>query len=77
MERNLDEEAVRRIWEYDIKPSIEDQFFGDREQIDRFRFDEVYKRYRASSDSDEETAVEEPVEAVDGADAAGDDATAV
>ena len=77
MKPNLDEEAVRRIWEYDIKPSIEDQFFGDREQIDKFRFDNVYKRYRASSDSGEEIEVEEPVATVDGADAGGDDDAAV
>ena len=74
MKPNLDKEAVRRIWEYDIKPFIEDQFFGDREQIDKFRFDNVYKRYRASSDSGEEIEVEEPVEAIDGVDVDGDDA---
>ena len=77
MKPNLDKEAVRRIWEYDIKPSIEDQFFGDREQIDKFRFDEVYKRYRASSDSGEEIEVEEAPEALNGADVDGDHDAAV
>ena len=56
MQRNLDEEALRRIWEYNIEPFIEDQFFGDQEQIDMFRFNEVIKRYR------EESVVEETAE---------------
>ncbi len=45
MKQGLDEEAMRRIWKYNIEPFIEDQFFGDREQIEYFRFDQVYKRY--------------------------------
>ncbi|WP_420431987.1 McrB family protein [Candidatus Poriferisocius sp.] len=45
MKQGLDEEAIRRIWKYNIEPFIEDQFFGDREQIERFRFDQVLKRY--------------------------------
>ena len=45
MRQGLDEEAMRRIWKYNIEPFIEDQFFGDREQIERFRFDQVHKRY--------------------------------
>ena len=45
MKKDLDEEAMRRIWKYNIEPFIEDQFFGDREQIERFRFDQVHKRY--------------------------------
>ncbi|WP_419925462.1 McrB family protein [Candidatus Poriferisocius sp.] len=45
MKQGLDEEAMRRIWKYNTEPFIEDQFFGDREQIDYFSFDQVYKRY--------------------------------
>ena len=37
-------ERLRRIWEYNIEPFIEDQFFGDPQQIDRFRFDAVMRR---------------------------------
>ena len=37
-------ERLRRIWEYNIEPFIEDQFFGDPQQIDRFRFDAVVRR---------------------------------
>ncbi|MDE0065466.1 MAG: AAA family ATPase [Acidimicrobiaceae bacterium] len=58
MQENLDEEAVRRIWEYNIEPFIEDQFFDISEQIDMFRFNEVLKRYR------EESGVEETTELV-------------
>ena len=45
MKQGLDEGAMRRIWKYNIEPFIEDQFFGDREQIEYFRFDQVHKRY--------------------------------
>ena len=36
---------LRRIWAYNIEPFIEDQFFGNPEQIDRFRFDAVMRRH--------------------------------
>ena len=45
MKQGLDEEAMRRIWKYNIEPFIEDQFFGDRDQIEYFSFDQVHKRY--------------------------------
>ena len=38
-------ERLRRIWEYNIEPFIEDQFFGDPVQIERFRFKAVMARY--------------------------------
>lgn len=53
MKRGLDEALVRRIWTYNIEPFIEDQFFGDQTQIDHFRFDAAYARYRASLGLDE------------------------
>ena len=72
MEPNLDEEAVRRIWEYDIKPSIEDQFFGDRDLINKFQFDRVYERYLESSGISDEAEAAEAPEAHNGADPDGD-----
>lgn len=45
MKHDLDQNALRRIWEYDIEPFIEDQFFGDPERIDRFRFPQVWRRF--------------------------------
>jgi len=59
MKAGLDIEAVRRIWEYNIEPFIEDQFFGDPAEIERFRFDNVYRRYRSYSGLDELEAVQE------------------
>ena len=45
-------ERLRRIWEYNIEPFIEDQFFGDPEQINRFRFDSIVSRHRAIIERD-------------------------
>ncbi len=59
MKAGLDVEAVRRIWEYNIEPFIEDQFFGDPAEIERFRFDNAYRRYRSYSGLDELEAVQE------------------
>ena len=44
---------LRRIWEYNIEPFIEDQFFGDPDQIARFRFDAVMKRHGPAAMSDD------------------------
>lgn len=45
LKKGLDRDRLRRIWEYDIEPFIEDQFFGDPARIDFFRFDQVWKRF--------------------------------
>ena len=45
-------QRLRRIWEYNIEPFIEDQFFGDPEQIDRFRFGSIVSRHRAIIERD-------------------------
>ena len=45
MKNDLDRDKLRQIWEYNIEPFIEDQFFGNPAQIDRFRFDAVLARY--------------------------------
>ena len=54
-EPGTDDVVLRRIWEYNIEPFIEDQFFGDNDQIGRFRFEEVAIRYRRSAGKDEVT----------------------
>jgi len=59
MKAGLDHEAVRRIWEYNIEPFIEDQFFGNPGEIERFRFDDAYRRYRSYAGQDEPEAVQE------------------
>ncbi len=45
MKSAIDERLLRRIWEYNIEPFIEDQFFGDPSQIEAFRFPAVLARY--------------------------------
>ena len=42
---DVQRERLRRIWEYNIEPFIEDQFFGDPSQISRFRFKAVMDRH--------------------------------
>ena len=39
------EQTLRRIWEYNIEPFIEDQFFGDPDRIQRYRFAQVLARH--------------------------------
>ena len=68
-------ERLRRIWEYNIEPFIEDQFFGDPEQIDRFRFNAVMRRHGPESRSDD--AAGEEADAAETSDAPlGEDAAA-
>ena len=49
MKRNLGTEALRRIWEYNIEPLIEDQLFGQQEVINKFRFGAVWARFGPDS----------------------------
>ena len=46
-EPSKSDETLRRIWEYNIEPFVEDQLFGDQERIERFRFEKVIARYRS------------------------------
>ena len=45
-------QQLRRIWKYNIEPFIEDQFFGNPEQIDSFRFDAVMRRHGPAAEPD-------------------------
>ena len=64
-------ERLRRIWEYNIEPFIEDQFFGDPDRIDHFRFTAVMARHGpaqyAQPDDQDESAHDavEPVPRTD------------
>ena len=51
---------LRRIWEYNIEPLIEDQLFGDPGRIERFRFKNVIARYRSSLEPDGGPASDTP-----------------
>ncbi|MCY3585504.1 MAG: AAA family ATPase [Acidimicrobiaceae bacterium] len=50
MKSDLDKATVRRIWQYNIEPLIEDQLFGQHEAIERFRFDKVMQRHGPDAD---------------------------
>ena len=66
-------ERLRRIWEYNIEPFIEDQFFGDPQQIDRFRFDAVMRRNGPLTESGADTSGDgDDLENTDGSDAAAE-----
>ena len=67
MKPGLNKENVRRIWQYNIEPFIEDQFFGDQQQVDRFRFEKVYNRFMEDSGRREleELEADETIDAAD------------
>jgi 5-methylcytosine-specific restriction protein B len=58
MKPGIDEAVLRRIWQYNIEPFIEDQFFGDPTQIERFRFAAVLERYRDQAGVPDDAALE-------------------
>lgn len=60
MRKGLDEAKVRRIWRYNVEPLMEDQFFGDIGQINRFRFDAAHQRWLARSGVNELDAPADP-----------------
>ena len=64
-------QRLRRIWEYNIEPFIEDQFFGDPEQIDRFRFGSIVSRHRAIIERDRISFLADGEELDQGAEASG------
>lgn len=76
MKHDLDENGLRRIWEYNIEPLIEDQFFGRQELIDEYRFSRVWSRHGPSAKTpDTQTGVPGgPVEGADPPVIDGDDA---
>ncbi|WP_420620596.1 McrB family protein [Candidatus Poriferisocius sp.] len=51
MKENLDKNSASRIWKYNIEPFIEDQLYGDQGQIEKYRFDNVYRRHVESADT--------------------------
>ena len=56
MKDDLDKDRLRRIWQYNIEPLIEDQLFGHQDAIDSFRFDAVWKRHGPGAAAQEEPA---------------------
>lgn len=45
MRTDLSDASLERIWTYNVFPLIEEQFWGDRERIDRWRWSAVRERF--------------------------------
>lgn len=45
MKTDLSDRSLRRIWEYNIFPLIEEQLWGEQESISRWRWDQVKTRF--------------------------------
>ena len=48
-EPSKDDKVLRRIWQYNIEPFVEDQLFGDQARIEQFRFESVVSRFRSTT----------------------------
>lgn len=56
MKPGLTDQVVQRIWDYNIYPFIEEQFWGDAAQIERYTYGSALRRFRrGSKDSDDVT----------------------
>ncbi|MYE67411.1 MAG: AAA domain-containing protein [Acidimicrobiia bacterium] len=80
------QDRLRRIWEYNIEPLIEDQFFGDPNRIQHYRFKAVLARHgpatgpESAASADEESVSDTPAGSTSGdtpEDAASDIGTAL
>jgi hypothetical protein len=45
MKTDLSDRALDRIWTYNVFPLIEEQLWGNREEIDRWRWASVRQRF--------------------------------
>ena len=66
---------LRRIWEYNIEPFIEDQFFGDPDRIRHYRFAGVYARHGPMAGSEGTADADENAMPDASAGSSSDDAT--
>ncbi len=41
MKKNLDEATLEQVWEYDVMPFLEDQLFGQEEELEKFKLDKL------------------------------------
>ena len=69
-------ERLRRIWEYNIEPFIEDQFFGDPDRIQHYRFGDVFTRHGPADGSEDAVALNAGTTPAAPSDASDDDAAA-
>jgi 5-methylcytosine-specific restriction protein B len=52
MVEGLDEQWLKRIWKYSVKPYIEEQYFDEPERVDDFDLEKLLKAPSSSGDSD-------------------------
>ena len=64
MKKDLDEQALRRVWDHDVMPFLEDQLFGQEEELKNFGLDNLRKR--DDEDDPTEGAPAEPADGPDG-----------
>ena len=48
MRSDLDEAHMKRIWEYNVEPLIDDLFYGDSDAIRSFKWAQVLNRFQKS-----------------------------
>ena len=69
-------QRLRRIWTYNIEPFIEDQFFGDPDRIQHYRFSDVFTRHGPSTQPENDIGPLPGVPPSDPSDPAAVDTTA-
>jgi MoxR-like ATPase len=68
MRTDLSDSALERIWTYNVFPLIEEQYWGDREAIERWRWTSVRHRFAAVLDGTSATPSEAFGDDADGPD---------
>ena len=68
MKEDLDEEKVEMIWEHNVLPYVEEQLFGERDQLDGFKLDLLRREIEGETEPDA-PAADGGVESADGGDA--------
>jgi hypothetical protein len=59
MKTDLSDRALERIWTYNVFPLIEEQFWGNRDEIDRWRWAAVRQRFNQALTGSPATSVPE------------------
>ena len=67
MKEDLDEEMVEMIWEHNVLPYVEEQLFGERDQLDEFNLDRL--RHEPEDDSESDATGDQGEESFEGGDA--------
>ena len=65
MKPGLSEPELRRIWKHSIEPFVEEQLFGQRDEIAAYRWDQVRQRFWATLSGEEPVVDDEDVDLVE------------